>query len=109
MKRIVISSLLLLTACDIFAQSANKAKDLLKANKTQEAKTEIDKVLSNEKNAKDAEAWYVKSKVYSEIANDDKLNGSVPDAREVSFEAVKKYAEVADKNLVSLTLDNYKP
>jgi tetratricopeptide (TPR) repeat protein len=109
MKRILFSSLLLLSACAVFAQPSRKANDLIKQNKTQEAKTEIDKVLANEKNAKDAEAWYVKSKVYSQIANDEQLSASVPDAREISFEAVKKYTELADKNLLSMTLENFKP
>ena len=109
MKRVLITSLLVASGLGMFAQSVSKAKDLLKAKKVDEAKSEIDKVLSNDKNAKDAEAWYVKSKVYSELAMNDKLASTVPDARQESFEALKKYTQLDDKKLVFLTLDNYKP
>ena len=109
MKRSIIASLLVASSLGLFAQATNKAKDLLKSNKVEEAKSEIDKVLANEKNAKDAEAWYLKSKVYSELANNTKLTTAVPNAREESFEAIKKYTELDTKKLISLTLDNYKP
>jgi len=109
MKRSIIASLLVASTLGLFAQATNKVKDLLKSNKVEEAKNEIDKVLANEKNAKDAEAWYVKSKVYSELANNTKLITPVPNAREESFEAIKKYTELDTKKLISLTLDNYKP
>lgn len=109
MKRIMIASLLVASSVGLFAQATNKAKDLLKAKKVEEAKAEIDKVATNEKNAKDGETWYVKSKVYGELANDSTLKSKYPDARDESFEAIKKYASVDDKKLISLTLDNYKP
>lgn len=109
MKRIMIASLLVASGLGLFAQATNKAKDLLKAKKVEEAKAEIDKVATNEKNAKEGETWYVKSKVYGELANDSTLKSKYPDARDESFEAIKKYAAVDDKKLISLTLDNYKP
>ncbi len=109
MKRILFSSLLVASCFGVFAQSANKAKDLLKSKKVEEAKTEIDKVLTNEKNAKDAEAWYTKAKVYAQLADDSVLRSKTPDARYESFQAIKKYTELDDKKTLSLTLDNYKP
>lgn len=109
MKRILFSAMLLAAVTGSMAQATNKAKDLLKAKKYQDAKTEIDKVLTNEKNQKDAEAWYVKSKVYGEIANDSTLKATFPEARDESVEALKKYAAMDDKKLISLTIDNYKP
>jgi len=109
MKRILITSLLVATGLGLFAQASNKAKDLLKSKKVEEAKAEIDKVLANEKNAKDAEAWYVKAKIYSQLAEDSMLRAKVPEARTESFEAIKKYSALDDKKMISLTLDNYKP
>ncbi|MEJ7769480.1 MAG: hypothetical protein WKF89_16800 [Chitinophagaceae bacterium] len=109
MKRIMIASLLIATGLGLFAQATNKAKDLLKAKKVEDAKAEIDKVVTNEKNAKEGETWYIKSKVYGELANDTTLKSKYPTARDESFEAIKKYAQLDDKKLVSLTLDNYKP
>src|SRR3990170_5523843 len=109
MKRILVSSLLLASMTCAFAQTAKKANDLLKNKKVEEAKNEIDKVVVNEKNAKDADSWYTKSKVYAELSNDSTLRSKYPQARDEAFAAVKKYVELDDKKLVSLTLDNYKP
>lgn len=109
MKRILFSAVLLAVVSGSMAQSTNKTKDLLKSKKYSEAKTEIDKVVTSEKGAKDAEAWYMKSKVYGEIANDSTLKSTFPDARDESVEALKKYAAMDDKKLISLTIDNYKP
>src|SRR5205823_3453490 len=108
MKRILITSLLVASGLGLFAQVANKAKDLLKSKKVEEAKTEIDKVLSNEKNAGNAEAWYVKGKVYSQIADDSTLRSKYPDARTEAFEAIKKYTQLDPKALAS-TLEGHKP
>jgi len=109
MKRILISSLLLACMTGAFAQSAKKANDLLKSKKVEDAKSEIDKVVVNEKSAKEADSWYTKSKVYAELSNDSTLRSKYPQARDEAFAAVKKYVELDDKKLISLTLDNYKP
>ncbi len=109
MKRILIASLFISSGLGLFAQSTKKAQDLLKSKKVEDAKTEIDKALAVEKNAKDPDAWYTKGKIYSELANDSTLKTKYPDAKDVSFEAIQKYAEMDDKKLVSLTIDNYKP
>ena len=62
-----------------------------------------------EKNQKNAEAWYIKVKVYNAIAANDQLKSTVPDALIQSYDALKKYAELDDKKMVLLTLDQYKP
>ena len=108
MKRIVISSFLFLFAFGTFAQVTNKTKDLLKANKLQEAKTEIDKVIANEKNAANPEAWYYKAKVYSALGNDTTAKTGVDDIKWEAFQAVQKYMTLDNKQLL-LQLDNYKP
>ncbi|MDP4132268.1 MAG: hypothetical protein Q8939_19085, partial [Bacteroidota bacterium] len=109
MKRIFLSVALAGLFSGLFAQSIDKAKEYLKANKLPEAKAEIDKVLTIEKNQKNAEAWYTKVKVYNAIAVNDQLKATVPDAFIQSFEALKKYTELDDKKLILLTLDQYKP
>jgi len=98
-KRLFLTGALALTGFGLFAQSADKAKDLLKANKLPEAKAEIDKVLAVEKNQKAGDAWYYKLKIYNDIAANEKLKTKYPDARDHTFEAVKKYTEVDDKKL----------
>ena len=111
MRRLFLTGFLALVGMGLFAQSVDKAKDLLKSNKLADAKTEIDKVLAVEKNQKNAEAWYNKLKIYNAIAANPQLSGQFPDARDQAFDALKKYVDLdeKDKKLVLLQLDGYKP
>lgn len=115
MKSLILVVLLAFTGLGVFAQKLDKAKDLFKANKFAEAKTEIDNFLAIEKNQKNSEAWYVKAKVYNAIAADANLKSTLPTAREASFDALKKYVELEstikekEKRQMSLTMDNRQP
>lgn len=110
MKRTLLTVLLACSGFALFAQNLDKAKDLLKSKKLADAKTEIDKVLASEKGAKNGEAWYVKAKIYNEIASDEALKATVPNARWEGFEALKKYVDLDDKKVyLSLQLEQYKP
>jgi tetratricopeptide (TPR) repeat protein len=109
MKRFLFTTLLAAMVTGLFAQKVEKAKELLKANKLTEAKTEIDAFLAQEKNQKNGEAWYTKAKIYNEISKDSMLRKSMPDSRMQAFDALKKYTEVDDKMLISLQIDGYKP
>ncbi len=109
MRRLFLTGFLAFVGMGLFAQSVDKAKDLFKANKIADAKTEIDKALAVDKNQKNAEAWYTKVKIYNAIAANDPLKTQFPDARDQAFDALKKYTEVDDKKLVLLQLDGYKP
>ncbi|GAO45630.1 hypothetical protein [Flavihumibacter petaseus] len=108
MKKLLLTSLLASAILVVSAQNLDKIKDNLKAKKLPEAKTQIDQFLANEKNAKNAEGWYTKAKIYGEIAQDASLAASTPDARWTSFEALKQYVTLDDK-MLSLQIDNYKP
>ncbi|HEY0677455.1 MAG TPA: hypothetical protein VGD17_04180 [Chitinophagaceae bacterium] len=109
MKRIFLTTVFAAMATVMFAQKVDKAKDLLKANKLAEARTEIDNFLAQEKNAKNADGWYTKAKIYNAISQDATLKTQVPNARMEAFNALKKYTEVDDKMLISLQIDGYKP
>jgi hypothetical protein len=109
MRRLFLTGFLALAGLSLFAQSVDKAKDLLKANKLQEAKDQIDKALTTEKNQKNGEAWYQKLKIYNAIAANDQMKTQYPDARAQAFEALKKYTEVDNNKLLSLQIDAYKP
>ena len=76
----ILSLIMTVVITGLFAQTVDKAKDLLKANKLPEAKEEIDKVLLVEKNQKNAEAWYYKMKIYNAIAVNDPMKTQYPDA-----------------------------
>jgi len=109
MKRMLFSLLMAVICSGLFAQSVDKAKELLKANNLAGAKDEIDKVLLVDKNQKNAEAWYIKVKIYNAIAVNDQLKAQYPDALIQSLDALKKYTQYDDKKLVLLTVDQYKP
>jgi hypothetical protein len=109
MKRMLLSLLTVVVCSGLFAQSLDKAKELLKANKLPEAKEEIDKVLLVDKNQKNGEAWYYKVKIYNAIAANDQLKTQYPDALLQSLDALKNYTKYDDKKLILLTVDSYKP
>ena len=110
MKQIFLIAIFAGAGLGLFAQSVDKAKDLFKANKLAEAKTEIDKVLTGDKNLKNAEAWYYKAKIYLGIAGNEQLKSQVPDAYDQSFDALKKYIDLDDKKIYLLLMqDQYKP
>lgn len=109
MKRMLLSLLMAVVFSGLFAQSVDKAKDLLKANNLAGAKDEIDKVLAMDKYQKNAEAWYTKVKIYNAIAADNNLKGQYPDALIQSLDALKKYVQYDDKKSVLLAADGYKP
>jgi tetratricopeptide (TPR) repeat protein len=117
MKKILLTALLVVPVLLTQAQRLEKAKDLLgKKDKLADARTEIDKVLAIEKNQQNPEAWLVKSKIYLKIAADQELKNSVPDARDVAFDALKKYMELDEqkekdekKRYMLLTLENNQP
>lgn len=115
MKSLILAVLLAATGFGVVAQKIDKAKDLLKANKIADAKTQIDNYLAIEKNQKNSEGWYIKAKVYNAIAADAALKTTVPDSRKVAFDALKKYIELEstikekEKRHLLLTLDNRQP
>jgi len=108
MRRLVLTGFLAFVGMGLFAQSLDKAKDLLKAGKLADAKSEIDKVLAVEKNQKVADAWYTEMKIYNAIAAGT-LSGQYPGARDTAFLALQKYTEVDDKKLIALQLEGFKP
>lgn len=109
MKHLFLSLLLIVVSHLLFAQTIEKAKELLKANKLTEAKTEIDNLLAQEKFQKNPEAWYTKAKIYNAVATDGALVKTFSSARQDAFNALKKYTEIDDRMLISLQIDGYKP
>jgi hypothetical protein len=111
MKRVLLTATLAIAGTVLFAQDVKKTKEFITANAWDKAKTSIDATLANPKNAKNAEAWYLKAKVYSALAifpNPKEPNTF--ENRNTALEAIKKLQEV-DKTQaqVFLTMDQYKP
>ena len=107
MRRLVLTGFLAFVGMGLFAQTLDKAKELLKAGKLADAKSEINKVLSADKNQKVADAWYTELKIYNAIAAGP-LSAQFPGARYTAFLALQKYTEV-DNKVILLTIDGFKP
>ena len=111
MKSFILAVVLVGSGFGLFAQKLDRAKEYHSSKKLNEAKTEIDNFLAIEKNQKNSEAWFWKTKIYNSIAADSTYRTSVPDARATAFESLKKYAEIesgvkdSTKRYLSLTLD----
>jgi hypothetical protein len=110
-KKLFLTGFLAMIGMGLFAQSVDKAKELLKAGKLVDARQQIDVALENPKIQKNAEAWYTQLKVYNAIAANDQLRAQYPLARDTAFAALKTYVDLdeKDKKLVLLQMDGYKP
>ncbi|HYC40741.1 MAG TPA: hypothetical protein VEB63_09650 [Chitinophagaceae bacterium] len=106
MKSILIALLATAVSTGLWAQSVEDIRDLAGKNQWEKAKEQVDKYLSNEKNARRGEGWYLKAVIYSNISRDANLLAKYANAREESFSAYKKYLEV-DKEAVEGTLSQH--
>lgn len=111
MKRVLLTATMAIAGTVLFAQDVKKTKEFITANAWDKAKASIDATLANPKNAKNAEAWYLKAKVYSALAAfPNPKEPNTFENRNTALEAIKKLQEV-DKTQaqVFLTMDQYKP
>ena len=110
MKRIIFTLLAATGLMTVSGQNLNKIKESIAANKIAEAKTAIETLLTNPKNQKNPEVYYLKGKVLSAISMNPAERSTMPEARMLALEAFKKALEI-DKNqsTLYLTVDNYKP
>lgn len=109
MKKIFFTSVLAFAGLSLTAQNLEKVKTMLKDNKIEAAKNEIDKIAATEKWQKNPDVFYTKAKVYAAISDNEAEYAKVPDAREQSYEALKKYIAMDNKQYVSLQLDQFQP
>ena len=110
MKRIVLPVILSCLVSLTFGQTLKKANKYFDDKDYAKAKTEVEGYL--EKNPTDAEAIYLKSKLYAKIADSTELHSLVSgDIRQQAFDAFQK--AVADSNNLKAKLlimrDNYQP
>ena len=93
MRRLFLTGILAMVGMSLFAQSVDKAKDLLKAGKVVDAKAQIDTALTNPKMQKNADAWYTELKVYNALAANDQTRAQFPGARDTALLALKTYVD----------------
>lgn len=111
MKRVLFTVIMAFAGTVLFAQDIKKTKEFIAANAWEKAKESVDATLANPKNQKNAEAWYLKAKVYSNLSSNPATKATAPaDARLQALEAVKKCQEL-DKTQAQLflTVDQYQP
>jgi Tfp pilus assembly protein PilF len=110
MKRIVLPVLFTFLVAVTFGQDLKKATSYTNDKKYEKAKTEIDGILAKDPN--NTEALYLKSKVYSAMADSSAYKSLFTgDPHAEAFDAFKK--AIADSNNPKITLmvvkDNYQP
>lgn len=109
MKKILLTSTLLIMLSSLFSQDTKKIKQYLDQKQYDKAKAEVDAAVA--KNPNDLIALYYKGKVYAALASDPQFKTTVPDARQQAFDAFKKAVDNDKDNKVTLVAiqDQYKP
>lgn len=112
MKKFAIAfSFLLVSGAFVQAQDLKKAKAAytlatIKPENLEIAKTEVDKLVTDEKAGKLAESYLLKMQVYSKIAANEALLAKYPTADVEAFTALNKYLEL-EPNEEKLKADRY--
>ncbi|MCY7422109.1 MAG: hypothetical protein LH478_10265 [Chitinophagaceae bacterium] len=112
MKKFAIGfSFLLVTGAVLQAQDLKKAKiaytlAMVKPEKLEEAKIEIDKLMTDEKTNKQAESYLLKMQLYSKMAANEALLAKYPTADMEAYAALKKYLEL-EPNEEKLKADRF--
>jgi tetratricopeptide (TPR) repeat protein len=98
MKRTFLALMLVFTGLFSQAQSLDDIILMIKLTQYDKAKPDLDKYMSNEKNAAKAPGWYYKAFLYSNLAR--QANKSAAEAKQLNddaFAAIKKYMELDSK------------
>lgn len=101
MLRILCAVIFVLLSANLLAQTRQikAAKIYREDGKLLKAKEAITLALANEKTKDNSEAWYLKSLIYTQIAEDSILARQYPKARVEAFEAFKKVQELNPQEL----------
>ncbi len=107
MIRISIFSALMFLSTFGFSQSLDDINDMMGKLQYKEARTGIDKYLSNPKKVNDADAYYYKGRIYNSLSHDS----TVPQPEQLilkndAFDAFKKNQELDSKD-VYLSLETH--
>ncbi len=106
MRKLLMTTLLAISFSGLFAQKLEEVQEKISKGKYDEAKEKIDKFLADPKNQGNANAWYYKGKVYSELARQDSTGKLTYDASGEAFNAFKKYQDMDKKNVLMLLEQN---
>jgi hypothetical protein len=110
MKKILFSVFSLFAILMTNGQNLTKVKEAITAKKYAEANTQLDEFINNPKYQKNAELYFIKAKMYSEISADSNQLKNYPNAVEVSLENFKKaYTTDNAKFTMFVTLEGAQP
>jgi len=100
MKKISILLLLVFSAAAVFSQSLDEINEMLGKKEYKNAKTGIDKYLSDPKNSAKAEGWYYKGRIYNVFSKEPATaENDAYELKNTAYEAFKKYQQLDDKDL----------
>ncbi len=99
MRKFLLSGLLAVSLAG-YGQKLEDVEEKISKGKYDEAKEKIDKVMAEPKNQKNSKAWYLKGKVYTELARLDSTGSLNYDAGREAFEAFKMYQQLDPKNIL---------
>ena len=102
MKKIMIACFLF-AATSLAAQDKKTVTKALDAKQLDKAQQAVDAFVA--KDEKNAEAWYLKSKVYTAIAESEQYSKLVPNSEKAGWEALKKYAAIDKTFQVAMKAD----
>jgi hypothetical protein len=110
MKKVILTCLTLSIVMISMAQNLTKVKDAMSAKKYSEANTMLEEFMKNPKYQKNAELYYLKGKIFSDIAADSVLEKSFPNSASTSLNSFKKAAEMDSSKFITYnTLDGSSP
>ena len=104
MRKFIFSAFMVASALTMHAQNLEDVQKEISKGKYDEAQVKIDKLLSESKGQKNANAWYTKGIVYYNLGIDSTRTDK--DYKQESYDAFKKYYEMDQKNVTGTLEQN---
>ncbi len=108
MKRFLIFCLLLSVAGSSFSQSLEDINKLMDKSRFAAAKVQIDKFISDPKNAANSQGFYFKGRIYNSLSRDSSVSKSDAYAYKMAAFDAFKQSQQLDKNDFMMKAESYK-
>lgn len=104
MRKLIFSAFMVAASISLYAQNLEDVQEKISKGKYGEAQEKIDKILSESKGQKNANAWYNKAIIYYNLSLDSTRTDK--DYRGEAYAALKKYYEMDTKNVMGALEQN---